>query len=117
MLDLSSILSNFSKDELFDLYIDIGNHLNVPGRTKVLKNKDLNHIQSLIEGVMCVSIFEKTRKQDYVVGRQLFYYIIFKSGRYDNITQIGQRFNVKDHATIMHSVKAIENYRTLCKSI
>jgi len=110
MINLEPLLKYFSDDDILDLYIDIGNYFNLPNKLRRYKSRDLDHIQKIIEDIMHVSISEHNRKQDTVVGRQIFFYIIYKSGRYNNISEIGERFGIKTHTTIIHGVNAIENY-------
>ena len=50
----------------------------------------------------------KSRKTDVVLGRQMAMYLVRKHTNM-SLSRIGSFFN-KDHATVLHSVKVIDNY-------
>lgn len=61
------------------------------------------------EGITPAQVKEETRKKEVVFARQLIMYfcVLFKVGSYAYIADI---FGGKDHATVSHSIKAINNY-------
>jgi hypothetical protein len=75
--------------------------ITVINRTKVRKIiANVNHFY----GVNCL---EPTRKRDVVVPRQIaMYYAVRETNL--TLTSVGLFFN-KDHATVMHAIKCVEN--------
>jgi len=61
-----------------------------------------------VTGMSWQEITSKSQKNEVVIARQLFCYYMRKLTK-RSLAQIGRQI-WKDHATVLHSVKAIENY-------
>lgn len=58
-------------------------------------------------GILCGELKNKTRKREYVISRQFCMFWIMKHTK-SSLSSAGMHYN-KDHATVMHSVKTINN--------
>lgn len=77
-----------------------------------LKDAIFDYIVFIIcygEGFKPEEVMIETRKAEVVFARQMIMYfsVSFKAG---TLAWIGERTGGKDHATVLHSVKAINNY-------
>lgn len=73
-----------------------------------VNGKDLTKIRYIIEDYFSINICRNTREQRFVYPRQLAMYFAKKYTR-ETESAIGFEFGRKDHATVIHSVKTIEN--------
>lgn len=61
------------------------------------------------------SIFDKSQKREIVEARYIVMYILYRYSK-ESVTEIGWYFN-KDHATVDHAKKTIENLYSTQKNI
>lgn len=78
--------------------------------------RDYDYFEKILNQVCCFfSVdaktvrFNKTRKREIVIARQMSMKLIHQKGKY-SLATIGRFFN-KDHATVLHAVKCIANLR------
>tara|TARA_S200002703_G_C3622124_1_gene191045 strand:- start:12 stop:467 length:456 start_codon:yes stop_codon:yes gene_type:complete len=71
----------------------------------------MDNILNVINRELGINIFRNTRKREYVDGRALFYFILREHFKY-SYTYIGKicgRYGkVKNHATVLHSLRDFE---------
>lgn len=70
----------------------------------------LDEIKSVICGYFEVNIDQKTRLRHYVYARQIAFYYARKITKM-SLAEIGYRIGKKDHATVLHSIRVIENLK------
>ena len=69
-----------------------------------MENK-LETLQKVIESRLKIELNKKTRKQEYIFARALFYALAYDGTRF-TYSSIG-RYIGRDHATVLHSVKNV----------
>lgn len=83
---------------------------------KYVKNKLLEFIIQLVKGYYSVPNGYneiKTRKREIVYARQMAMYLIRKNlGSFIPLSEIGKKFGDKNHATILHGIRQIENLKS-----
>jgi chromosomal replication initiation ATPase DnaA len=77
----------------------------IPG---VLSNKTPGTIIHFVEGSTGINISEKTRRREVVEARQIAMYAIKYRTRL-SLAQIGAICGGKDHATVLHACKTVQN--------
>tara|TARA_R100001440_G_scaffold74036_1_gene99083 strand:- start:4044 stop:4562 length:519 start_codon:yes stop_codon:yes gene_type:complete len=116
--DVANFIENFENKHKYSVNITVGgltSSINIVDNPERVSLKDLSNFV-----VMCMHEFNKslivyndlsnvkTRKRDVLIWIQLFSYLAWKYGySKSNIA----RFLNKNHATIIHSIKTIENFR------
>ncbi len=60
-------------------------------------------------GFTISELSERSRKPELVLARQLAHFKAFKLTK-SSLTDIGKAIGNKDHATVLHSIKTIQNY-------
>jgi chromosomal replication initiation ATPase DnaA len=71
----------------------------------------LDSIEKSVCDYICITPEElqhKTRKREFVIGRQLCHYLSKKYTK-TSLAIIGKRFGNKDHATVLHSNRTISD--------
>lgn len=85
---------------------------------KFKMRKTFETIERIVCGYYNVTpdqINKKTRKREIVIARQLCHYFS-KDGDLGSLSTIGKKFGRKDHATVIHSCKTINNLKETNKS-
>ena len=83
------------------------NYMAAPGILKYRKDK-ADFIISYVENKTGVNIQARTRLREVVQARQIAMYIL-KNKTNLSLSMIGNKCGGKDHATVLHACKAVEN--------
>jgi len=90
------------------------NYFLMPGAVKTITPKPISHKDIFIK--VCdvfkqqpEDVLQKCRKRDYAIVRQVSM-TLFRMKTRLSLTQIGDFFS-KDHATVLHSIKTVNNLR------
>lgn len=70
--------------------------------------KRISELISSGEGIPTEVAFQKNRKREYVLVRQLIMYFSRKYTK-NSLREIGREIASKDHATVLHACKTIQN--------
>ncbi len=76
-----------------------------------IKNIDINDIQKETAKHYAITVSDlssKSRKQHYVLARQMAIFIAHELTTL-SLTKIGKHFGNRDHSTVLHAIKKIEN--------
>lgn len=97
-----------------NLLPSLRNFMNSSLDQQFVTQSDLENLEDFIIDTFKLKVDVKklgkvSRKKELVVARQLFYTIL-KLSNYGSLTEIGSTLSVnRDHATVLHSVRVIEN--------
>lgn len=70
--------------------------------------KEITKTVAEVFGIEYHLLFTKTRKRNVVVARQVAMYVIKKKVDTNSLANIGAFFN-KDHATVLHAIRTVDN--------
>jgi len=107
-------LSLLDKAELFDKIMGIKEGDNVLLFTKTDRIEKINYniIKLEVESYFKLkedSILIKTRKREVVQCRQIAMYFAMKLIKRTSLEKVGQQYGDKDHATVLHACKTVNN--------
>jgi hypothetical protein len=118
---LANVIRGKKKEEEYNISqanIDIHNVFNGEDKPDIIsfENKDgemtaIDYLinECCIEHGICTSLIKtKTRKRDVVQARQMAMFLLEKH-RAGNLKEIGRLFGGRDHSTVIHSKKAIQD--------
>lgn len=71
--------------------------------------EDVMNLCAMHFGVHVVEIKGKKRNREIVMARQLSQYIVKEHASFLTLSYVGMRVAGKDHATVLHSIKVINN--------
>jgi|TARA_R110001632_G_scaffold13795_1_gene47104 hypothetical protein len=83
-------------------------------RKTIIDTKLQHKIIKLINDTFKIDIVNKTRKQEYVFGRMIYYKILRELGY--GFMPIGKTLG-KDHSTIIHSIRAFDDITVYDKEL
>lgn len=93
------------------------NYMAIPGviECRVINNdiRDIRRIVSVVSRYFKITedrIYEKTRKREIVMPRQIAHYLAKKHTKHSYVL-IGYEIGGKDHATVMYSVRTVNDLR------
>lgn len=102
-------MCNFDVNNLFNPYL--------PTFRKDIDYDYLKYIACELMGIDAGKLYSRTRKRDYVFTRQMMMKLYVEDFKLLNLTDCGKLLGGKDHSTVIHGLKQINNLLDVDTSI